>query len=585
MTKVHLGKNLSLPAAELATKIVSALGMRGSGKSNLMTVIAEQLLAAGIQVVVLDDVGIHFGLRLKPDGKTPSGLNIPVMGGQHGDIPLLPTAGTLVAQALAESGSSAILDISGFRKGERARFAAAFAEALLHSKKEHPGPLFLILEESQRWIPQVIRFKGEGEERMLGAFMDIAEVGRNYGIGLGLVSQRPQKVHKEALNLTELLFCFQTNGVLERKAIAEWVKETGAEGRDQVDNDLPGLQTGEALVWSPSWLRMFQRTSLPKKTTYDAGATPLTARAKVKTKPLELGELSAAMAAVTEEAKASDPKALRAEVVRLKAELTKAGKGPAGKAPKPVEVERVPAALRRTLAAIGKQAEKLTAELFRAAKASSEVVLAVEGVSKEASLPSVTQGSPLMVNGHSTPQYVVPGLPARTVQRRIDKLASAADPDWQPQGGALRMLQAIAASHADGLTWRQVATLARMKHSGGSFSTYKSALRTHGCIEERGERVYLTELGHQMAGDVGAVVTGAELVAFWKPKLSGKAKQMLEVVVGLGPSGAISRADLAEAVEMEVGGGSFSTYLSALRSNGLVEDRDGGLGPAEVFFR
>lgn len=576
MAKIHLGKNLSLPAAELATKIVSALGMRGSGKSNLMTVIAEQLLAAGIQVVVLDDVGIHFGLRLKPDGKTPSGLNIPVMGGQHGDIPLLPTAGTLVAQALAESGSSAILDISGFRKGERARFAAAFAEALLHSKKEHPGPLFLILEESQRWIPQVIRFKGEGEERMLGAFMDIAEVGRNYGIGLGLVSQRPQKVHKEALNLTELLFCFQTNGVLERKAIAEWVKETGAEGRDQVDNDLPGLQTGEALVWSPSWLRMFQRTSLPKKTTYDAGATPLTARAKVKTKPLELGELSAAMAAVTEEAKASDPKALKAEVVRLKAELAKAGKGPAPKVAKPAEVERVPAALRRTLAALTKTAERFASDLGRLTQGAHQLATAVGEASRESVLSPATA-----VALSSLPTFTV----GQTITVERKSRPAVVDTDWQPQGGALRMLQAIAASHADGLTWRQIATLAQMKHSGGSFSTYKSALRTHGCIDERGERVYLTELGHQLAGDVAAPVTGADLVAFWKPKLSGKAKQMLEVVVALGPSGAISRSDLAQAVEMEAGGGSFSTYLSALRSNGLVEDRDGGLGPAEVFFR
>jgi hypothetical protein len=574
---VRLADGLTVPAAELATKVVAALGMRGSGKSNEMAVIAEQLLAAGIQVIVLDDVGIWFSLRLKPDGKTSSGFDIHVLGGRHGDIPLLPTAGEVVAQALATTGSSAVLDISGFRKGERAKFAAAFAETLFRAKQNHPGPCFVILEESQRWVPQVIRFKGEGEERMLGAFMEIAEVGRNYGIGLGLLSQRPQKVHKEVLNLTELLFAFQTNGVHERKAIAEWVQETGAAGRAEVHGELPSLPNGEALVWSPAWLRMFKRLKLPKKTTYDAGATPLTARAQVKTKPLELGELSHAMAQVTEEAKASDPKALRAEVARLKAELAKGAKAAPSKPGRPEVVERVPAALRRTLAALGKQAERLTGEVARVAKASADLAAAVEMASKDAA-SEAGSGPAGLVFGAS-------GVIGTTVPRHGPRQAAPTPPtngEWRPQGGALRMLQAIAASHKDGLTWKEVARLAVMKASGGSYGTYKSAVRTHACVEERGDLVYLTPQGRAFAGDA-APQTGVDLLAFWQQKLQGKAKVMLETLVQHGQP--MTRGDLAERVGMEAGGGSFGTYLSALRSNGLVEDTDLGIAAAEVFFQ
>lgn len=586
MKKIHLAPGLTVPAAELATKVVAALGMRGSGKSNQMAVIAEQLLDAGIQVIVLDDVGIWFSLRLGANGKTPSGLNIPVLGGRHGDIPLLPTAGELVAKSLAETGSPAVLDISGFRKGERARFAAAFAETLFRAKQQHPGPCFLILEESQRWVPQVIRFKGEGEERMLGAFMEIAEVGRNYGIGMGLLSQRPQKVHKEVLNLTELLFAFQTNGVLERKAIAEWVQETGAEGRAEVHNELPSLTTGEALVWSPAWLRLFKKYKLPKKTTYDAGATPLTAREQVKTKPLELGELSAAMATVTEEAKASDPKALQAEVARLKRELAAAGKGKAAHAaPKVVEriVERVPPALQRLIAALGKNLGRVAGELGTLSAAYNALELATAEAAKG---KAASAKGPPPADWSRAGSTIALKLPRQTFDEAVlGKSASVQNGEWRAGGGALRALQALASTMSDGLTWRQVATLAGMKATGGGFGNIKSALRTHGCVEERGERVYITDVGRAQAGNVDTPLGGPEVLAFWARKLPAKAVRMLEAVIARGPAGILTRAELAAAAEMEPRGGGFGNYVSLIRTNGLVEDRDGGFIAADVFFR
>ena len=45
----------------------------------------------------------------------------------------------------------------------------------------------------------------KGQERMLGAFEEIAEVGRNFGIGLFLISQRPQKINKDVLNFADNL--------------------------------------------------------------------------------------------------------------------------------------------------------------------------------------------------------------------------------------------------------------------------------------------------------------------------------------------------------------------------------------------
>jgi uncharacterized protein len=565
MTKVHLAPGLSVPAAELATKVVAALGMRGSGKSNVMGSIAEQLLAADIQVIVFDDVGIHFSLRLAANGKSPSGLNIPVLGGRHGDIPLLPTAGELVAKSLAETGSSAVLDISGFRKGERARFAAAFAETLFRAKQQHPGPCFLILEESQRWVPQVIRFKGEGEERMLGAFMEIAEVGRNYGIGMGLISQRPQKIHKEVLNLTELLFAFQTNGVLERKAIAEWVQETGAEGRAEVHNDLPSLTTGEALVWSPAWLRLFKRCKLPKKTTYDAGATPLTARAQVKTKPLELGELSKAMAAVTEQAKANDPKALQAEVARLKRELAAGGgKGKAAPAaaPKVIEriVDRVPPALHRLIAGLGKDLARVISETGKLSQAYNAIEVAAAAKVAEPGGLIVTPG------GH-TVRFQSP-VQSGAVPHAANGVRKPAAP--RAEGDLSRAARALltAIAQMDGrASDPQISILSGYSVNSSSFANAKGELRSAGLIDYQGDDRLLTDAGRAATGDVQPAPTGEALLRFWAGKLNGCERSLLTALWEHGP---LDREPLASAAGYSFTSSSFANGLGALRSAKLI---------------
>jgi hypothetical protein len=100
---------------------------------------------------------------------------------------------------------------------------------------------------------------------MLGAFESIVRLGRNYGIGASLITQRPQSVNKEVLSQVECLCVLQVNGTHERKALEEWVQEAGADRK--LVGELPGLERGEGYVWSPSWLRIFQRVHFAKKTT------------------------------------------------------------------------------------------------------------------------------------------------------------------------------------------------------------------------------------------------------------------------------------------------------------------------------
>jgi DNA helicase HerA-like ATPase len=303
-----MSKELSLPL-DAVTQKLAFIGRTGSGKTYAATKLAELFGEAGAQFIALDPVGKWWSLRLQSDGKTP-GLDVPVFGGLHGDLPLEPLMGARIADLIVDRQISAVLDVSQFEHNtDKARFAEAFATRLFYRKKSAPSAVHLFVEEAQEFIPQ----NPQGEEkRMLGAFERIIKLGRNFGIGASLISQRPQEVNKKALNQTECLFVFQTTGVHERKAIDAWIADKGID--EDIAALLPALHVGEARVWSPSWLRVSLTTKIGEKLTFDASATPKVGARKVEVKsltPIDIAEITKSLADVVERAKADDrlPKA------------------------------------------------------------------------------------------------------------------------------------------------------------------------------------------------------------------------------------------------------------------------------------
>ena len=320
---LKITESISLPN-DAVTQTMACIGRKGAGKTYLASLLAEQMLAIRAQVVIIDPVGNWYGLRVAADGKG-KGRDIFIAGGEHGDVPILPETGARFAKLIVEKNISIVLDVSGFRQGERKRFAADFAEEFFHLKKAHRSAVHLFVEEAQLFAPQRA---GSEEARMLGAFENIIRLGRNYGIGATLISQRPQSVNKEVLNQVECLCVLQVNGVLERKALDEWVQEKGADRK--LVNELPGLSQGEGFIWSPSWLRIFKRVNFSKKTTFDASATPevgkTTKAALLSTVDVEA--LKADLKEVIASVEKDDPKALRKEIAVLQGELKRAQTAP-----------------------------------------------------------------------------------------------------------------------------------------------------------------------------------------------------------------------------------------------------------------
>lgn len=534
------GEDFSLPM-EAATQKFAFLARSGAGKTYAASKLAELMHAANIPIVVLDPVGVWYGLRLAADGQGP-GIAIPVFGGEYGDIPLEHTAGAMVADLVVDRGISVVLDVSGFRKGQRKEFVTAFAEELFHRKKSARSPLHLFLEEAQTFIPQRTV---SGEERMLGAFEDIGKIGRNYGIGLTLISQRPQSVHKDVLNQAECLFVLQLNAALERKAIRDWIDAQGIDAGAAVD-ELPGLAVGEAYVWSPQWLRYFGKVRISEKQTYNASATPTFDTAAVVPRALDPGDLSelrAAMQAMVEQAEAHDPTALRKRIADLERQLRDR--------PTPA-----PASLDGQFARL----EQLVSDLAGVARQLGQVARDL---------------------GHARP--AAPAKPAP-----VEKARPAPKPPARPaprpatpaSGGARlsapqqRVLDALAAFEGLGLrrvAKHHVAIWSKQSPKSSAYGNNLGALRSAGLIDyPAAGYVALTAAGRARARVTTPIRSIAELHAAWYQRLPAPQARILRVLIEHYPR-AIDRARLADQAEQSPTSSAYGNNLGALRSLGLID--------------
>jgi len=559
-----ISTTLTLPV-DIVTDRAGFLGQSGSGKTYAAMRLAELMLDAGAQIAALDPVGVWWGLRASADGKRP-GYAIHVFGGSHGDLPLVPTSGALIADVLVDKGIGAVLDVSDFTLGEMHRFVSAFMERLFERKKRAPSPVHLFLEEAHNFAPQYLPpndRSGDGSAAlMLHRVERVVRVGRNYGIGSSLISQMPQAVAKKVLNQVSVLFAMRMLGAHERKAVDEWMGDKARSKDDLALVDrLPMLETGECIVMSPSFLKVNKQVKVSSKTTFDSSAGikfGVEAVAPKKLAAVDVEALREAMKGVVEEAEKDDPKALRRRI----AELEKVTPLPPAPTVKPVDLtrlERVIEKLEKTVKVLAQRQQAVVTEagLLRAALGKAK-----SGDAREEKLYSA------VVTPHAvvSPLVLKSGFGPSPQTTNLVKLP----------GKSKGMLRVLASSLRPTLTRQQIGLLAGLKHTSGTFSNYLSVLRTADFIRESGGAISITEAGIVRIGGRPEPKSEDERRAEWRAKLPGKCKDMFDALL---KSGGQTRELLAERVGISPSSGTYSNYLSVLRSNGLIveEEEEGGL--------
>lgn len=573
---LKIAESLSLPVSA-ATQTFGFFGRKGSGKTYAAGKLVEAFLATGVQVVVLDPVGNWFGLRLDKSGKHPSRFPLPILGGEHGDVPLATGGGPILADFLVSTGSSAVVDVSGFRKNDRKEFVTHFAEQLFHRKKSARTPMHVVLEEAQVFAPQQYK----GQERMLGAIEDIVRLGRNYGIGCSMISQRPQSVNTEIRNQCEPLVIFQLVAKHERDAVGNWMEHMGVETDLEA---LARLQTGECFFWSPAWLDKFVKTRFLPKETYDASSTPEVGRKQhepAKLAPVDLEKLNAAMAATIEQAKADNPKLLKQELAQLKQQLKQLEAQPAKTETQEVSVVKaddrqlmksVAARIEKSLTAISKAFENTAAMLDDVRKLVDLVHLRLDA----AAAPKPSPLLPLpKVQVTPRPVQPRPILVAKPLAVSPAENVSLKEPH-------IRILRSLYWQREDfDVTPERVAFLAKYTVNG-HFNNVLGNLRAAGLVQ-----------GWKLT-DAGLVVaakytpddrpTGAALREWFRSKLSGPENRLVDVAFAAGGE-PVPVHELAERAGYTVNG-HFNNLLGHLRSIGVLEGgvRDGGVRIHTLFL-
>lgn len=579
--EISLARGFKLPI-DFVTQPCAVLGRRGAGKTFMAKRLAEQVYKAGAQMVVIDPVGIWSGLRREGLG---AGLPIPILGGQHQDLPLDEGNGQLVAQLLVSRNISAVLDVTGLRKKPRQRFVADLMEELLFQKQRNRSPLHLFFEEAQEFIPEhLVR----GSERMVGAIESICQIGRNYGVGYTLISLRPQAVKKAVLNLCDPLIVHQFSGAHERKAIKEWVLYQGVDIQEMVDS-LPSLGIGvdsEAYFWSPSWLRRFEKIHALPIQTFDSSATPKAGVSVTSGPPtkVDLEALRQDLESVIEEREENDPKRLKVKVSELERELQKANVDFAElsnslerrmrEEPERVEVPFVPEGLKSHVESLTLGLEgdlKTIRDLMEAAQ--ERLAEHRREISGLLDLPPPTLRSNSVATQPPRPRPVARARPTAVAAATNGSLAT----------GEEKVLTAVVQCGGRAPR-RRTALLAGYSPSKSTLRNILSALRGKGMILTSGDEILATDAGRAAVSHVEPLPSGRALQEHWLGKLGGTDHVILEALIRAYPN-ELDKHELQARTGVDAEKSTMRNSFSKLGTLGLVTGKGNSRKAAEELFQ
>lgn len=611
-----VGPGIEFPM-EAVTEAFAYLGVRGSGKSNLARVVAEEMYDARVPFVAVDPVGSWYGLRSNREGTGP-GLPVPIFGGEFGDWPVDKSGGAEVADMVVGENLSCVVDTSRFEdEDDRRGFLLAFARRLYHRNRR---PRHLFLEEADDYLPQTGR--GDLIDELIRAFVTIVRRGRQRGLGVTMITQRSAAISKDVLSQAGTLVAFRSTSPHDRDSIEKWLKSnTDAEAR--LADHLPTLENGEAILWSPNFLRLTRRVRFRLCRTFDSGKTATlesSDRPPATLADVDVAALGRRLAATVERAKAEDPALLRERIRELEAKvkarvavsapptvtlaqgLSESDQWQVDTAARKIEEARRRAesslvaasdTIARARSLLGEGLDDAGVGLVAAAACLVTIGTASDDLRRgldvpdRGARPAAAIAKPAKVQPGGTgkpPTSAVPPLaePGKLQLHRPPAAIAPGELDpTPPTPSEQRILEAIAwwgringyagSEHAP--TRHQAAWRAHYSGGGGRFVRLLASLVRKGLIEYPGDdRVQLAGRGpefvrHEVGKDeTDPAVLHADVVELLSPSEA----KLLVVLARYYPT-AVSFATLASEADYAEGGGRFVRLRSALHRYGLVE--------------
>ncbi len=289
---------LSLTVPDLIGQRVAVLGISGSGKTNTVAVLVEELLPR-LPVTIVDVEGEYYGLKECYD--------LLVAGrSMHAEVPLMIENAAAIADISIQRGISVILDLSEYDQDEMQAILLSYFEAIWKASTALKSPYEIVIEEAHEFVPQ-------GSRTPLKTLLTrFALRGRKRGVGVILASQRSAKVEKDLLTQAGILFL---HSVVHPTDVGVYKDLVPMAGKD-VEQQARELVPGEAFVVRG---KEADRVHIRRRHTFHAGATPELGAAPPPLKVID--------AALLEELRATTARAVKDggdEVSRLKKQLKEA---------------------------------------------------------------------------------------------------------------------------------------------------------------------------------------------------------------------------------------------------------------------
>jgi DNA helicase HerA-like ATPase len=153
------------------------------------------------------------------------------------------------------------------RRVNKARMATVRGEALTGTDSHLPYPVFALLEEAHRFAPA-------GQTVVsTNILKQILSEGRKFGVGIGLITQRPGKLDQDVLSQCMTQIIMRIVNPIDQDTVAKSVEGAGR----QLLDELPALTKGQAVISgvgvnTPVMCRVRERLTRHGGETFDAPA-------------------------------------------------------------------------------------------------------------------------------------------------------------------------------------------------------------------------------------------------------------------------------------------------------------------------
>lgn len=292
-----------LPVVEVLTGRGVIFGKSGSGKSNSLGVIAEELLEQGFPLCIVDADGEHYGLKEEYE-------LLHVGGDDSVDVQIGPEHAERLAEVMLHEDVPVILDISGYIDEDEAdELVERVVTKLFSMEKKAKKPFPVFVEEVHEAVPEQ-----NNPDSLAATLIRVAKRGRKHGLGIVGASQRPAEVKKS--------FVTQASWSIWHKLT--WSQDTNVV-KDIIDKEhaeaVQDLDIGQAIVMA-DWNDDVRTIQFRRKHTFDAGATPGLEEFTTPELKGVSDDVIDALESITDEKEAEEDEldSLRDEVERLRAE-------------------------------------------------------------------------------------------------------------------------------------------------------------------------------------------------------------------------------------------------------------------------